>query len=80
MRVQVFIFRDIVVFIVLERQLSELIFFIFWTFISTLYPKFIRMPVTSSDIEISSWEVLTYGIYPRVNLFSQKERPSATSE
>ena len=27
-------------------------------------------------IEISSWEVLTYGIYARVNLFSQNERAS----
>ncbi len=32
------------------------------------------------DIEISSWEVVTYGIYARVNLFSQNERASATSE
>ena len=31
-------------------------------------------------IEISSWEVVTYGIYARVNLFSQNERASATSE
>ena len=31
-------------------------------------------------IEISSWEVLMYGIYARVNLFSQNERASATSE
>jgi hypothetical protein len=31
-------------------------------------------------IEISSWEVLTYGIFARVNLFSQNERASATSE
>ena len=27
-------------------------------------------------IEISSWEVVTYGIYARVNLFSQNERAS----
>ena len=26
------------------------------------------------DIEISSWEVLTHGIYARVNLFSQNEQ------
>ena len=32
------------------------------------------------NIEISSWEVVTYGIYARVNLFSQNERASATSE
>ena len=34
----------------------------------------------AKKIEISSWEVLTYGIYARVNLFSQNERASATSE
>ncbi len=31
-------------------------------------------------IEISSWEVVRYGIYARVNLFSENERASATSE
>ena len=35
---------------------------------------------TVADIEISSWKVLSYGIYARINLFSQNERAIATSK
>ena len=39
--------------------------------------KLIQLRLNSIyNIEISSWEVLTYGIYARVNLFSQNERAS----
>ncbi len=43
-----------------------------------LYCKYLYYNI--KYIEISSWEVVTYGIYARVNLFSQNERASATSE